>query len=121
MTKTKKELIEAIKAKKTNTAWMTGAKAYALDLLSTCEKETFSASEIEKDLLNGADDWEAFSYGTSNGVTFIFDEDIARRVCSASELVACDCGRKEPNESENWLDVQARALRVAFHMIEECF
>jgi hypothetical protein len=107
--KTKQEIIAAIEAIKTRGAWRTAVKTYALELLSDLEGE-FSAAK----LLNGAENWNAYSYG---GSALIYDADIAERVCSPSELKRKRGGELAPNASESWLDCQARALSQAARCI----
>lgn len=65
-------------------------------------------------MLNGADDWEMYSWG---GSALIYDSDIAARLCCPSELRRTDGGRKRPNASEEWLDTQARALAQAARIV----
>jgi hypothetical protein len=107
--KTKQELTAAIEANKTRGAWQTAVKIYALELLEDMEGE-FSAAK----LLNGAENWNAYSYG---GSALIYDGDIAERVCSPSELKRKKGGDLAPNARESWLDCQARALSQAARLI----
>ena len=58
-------------------------------------------------MLNGARDWNEYSCG---GCSAIYDEHIARRLCTPSELRRTYYGNRRPNNRETWLDVQARAL-----------
>lgn len=64
--------------------------------------------------LNGARDWKQASEG---GSWLIYNEDIAERLCSPSELKKTAGGRRRPSARESWLDVQARALHQAFKMV----
>lgn len=57
----------------------------------------------------------------NNGYSLVFDEDIARRLCTKSELLWSDNGRRAPNKNEQWLDVQARALYQACLRLREAF
>jgi hypothetical protein len=107
--KTKQEITAAIEAIKTRGAWQTAVKTYALELLEDIEGE-FSAAK----LLNGAENWNAYSYG---GSALIYDADIAERVCSPSELKRKRGGELAPNSRESWLDCQARALSQAVMLI----
>ena len=107
--KTKQELIAAIEAVQTRGAWRTAVKTYALELLENVEGE-FSAAK----LLNGAENWDAYSYG---GSALIYDADIAERVCSPSEFKRKKGGELAPNARESWLDCQARALSQAARLI----
>ena len=103
------KLTAAIEAIKTRGAWQTAVKIYALELLEDMEGE-FSAVK----LLNGAENWNAYSYG---GSALIYDTDIAERVCSPSELKRKRGGELSPNARESWLDCQTRALSQAARLI----
>jgi hypothetical protein len=107
--KTKQEIIETIETIKTRGAWQTAVKTYALELLEEMEGE-FSPEK----LLNGAENWSAYSYG---GSALIYDCDIAERLCSPSELKRKRGGKLEPSSKETWLDCQARALSQAARSI----
>ena len=114
---TKRELIKAIKESKACSAWAKGVKWYALNLV---EKSYQNATDIVKVnmavYLNGAETWKEYSYG---GCALIYDYDIAKLLCTPSELKKTDFGRKQPNGSVTWLDVQARALKQAHSLIAE--
>lgn len=73
-------------------------------------------AELEKMLLNGATDWNHFSWG---GCWHCYDSDIAAAFCSPSELKKTDNGNRRPNAREEWLDVQARALRQAAILVKD--
>ena len=49
--------------------------------------------------------------------SLIYDEDIAKRLCTPSELKRTNNGDRNPSSRETWLDMQARALSVAFRRI----
>lgn len=106
----------AIEARKTRSAWSKGVNRYALDLLDNIRdlNEVETRKELETALLNGARDWDEFSWG---GCSLIYDGDIAARLCSPSELRRTRGGEWNPNRRESWLDVQARALYQAFRLI----
>ena len=91
-------------------AWDKGVLAFALDLLDSYEPDLIT----REGLLNGARDWQEFSYG---GCYFIYDADIAEALCSPSELKKKRGGDLPPNSRESWLDVQARALSQACRLI----
>lgn len=114
--KTIKELRKAIESEPARSAWAKGVKEYALELLEEMNENTeFHGSPADrKDLLNGADSWEQYSWG---GCAMIYDGDIAERLCSPSELKKTRNGERRPNAREEWLDVQARALYQASRMI----
>lgn len=110
--KTITEIINIIEATNPRSAWNRGVKAYALELLEELPKnvEYGSIQSLEADLLNGARDWNQYSWG---GCSLIYDEDIAKRVCTPSELKKTCNGERRPNSREEWLDTQARALSQA--------
>ena len=68
----------------------------------------------EKNLLNGAENWKQYSYG---GCALIYDKDICHRLCTPSEIKKTKDGERRPNNHENWLDTQARALYQAVRLI----
>lgn len=119
--KTMNEFRAALQQVKTKSAWSRGVKEYANDLLNDLDAgirngwidpgDTFSNYNMfDSALLNGAYDWKEFSYG---GCSYIYDDEIAHRLCTKSELVKTRYGRRYPNKQETWLDVQARALYQA--------
>lgn len=69
---------------------------------------------LRKALLNGADDWHAYSWG---GCSLIYNGDIASRLCCPSELKRTRNGERRPNSREEWLDTQARALFQAANRV----
>ena len=101
-------------------AWARGVAMYAGELLDglseSIEGGWFAPDDlaaprlVEKALLNGASDWEQYSWG---GSALIYDMDIAERLCNPTELKRTDGGHKRPNTREEWLDTQARALSQA--------
>lgn len=105
----KNEIIASIEATTPRSAWDKAVKQYALELLENLEGDYTEAA-----LLNGAENWKAYSYG---GCSLIYDADIAERVCSTSELKRVRGGERNPNGRESWLDCQARALRQAARLI----
>ena len=114
--KTIKELRSAIETKPARSAWGKAVKIYAYELIEEMDgnREFYGNPADKKDLLNGASDWNQYSWG---GCSLIYDADIAERVCSPSELKRTKNGERKPNASEEWLDVQARALYQASNMI----
>lgn len=124
--KTIEEVRAELETQKPRSAWSKGVTAYALDLLDDLEENINggyvalpkTGSELKAVILNGATDWDQFSYG---GSSLIYDEDIAKRLCCPSELKRCDGGTERPNAREEWLDVQARALQQAFRRLSSAF
>lgn len=131
---TLQEVREAIEHRKNRSAWNRGVKEYALELCETlkesieggyiCDIDHMTPVMLENALLNGAKDWQhpndlyrhwvVFSWG---GSALIYDPDIAKRLCTPSELKRTNNGERRPNSREEWLDVQARALYQAARLI----
>ena len=103
-------------------AWERGVRAMALDLIDKIEEHVLYSFDDDNEFpkideafaLNGAADWQQYSWG---GSALIYNEDIAERFCTPSELKRVKGGLRMPNSRENWLDVQARALRQAWRLI----
>ena len=112
---TKAELKKALAKRTGRSAWEKGVIKYAKELVDDLEPGVdYKPSELNKALLNGAMHWKEYSRG---GSALIYDEDIANRLCSPSELKKTDNGRKRPNSREDWLDVQTRAITQAAMLI----
>ena len=119
---------EAIENKPTRSAWDNGVKVYASELLESLEEginggyidgyidpaDLESPALLKKALLNGAADWNQYSWG---GCSLCYDCQIAERLCTPSEYKRKRGGELQPNSRETWLDVQARALYQAAHWI----
>lgn len=111
------EIRAALEAEKPSSAWGRGVQAYAAELLEELEEaaagdyesleKITTGAELEKALLNGAQNWSDYSWG---GSALIYDGDIAVRLCNPSELKKTRNGERRPNSREEWLDAQARAL-----------
>jgi hypothetical protein len=110
------EIIAAIEATNPRSAWGKGVKLYALEILEElpANVEYGSVESLEGDALNGARNWEQYSWG---GCSLVYNYDIANRLCTPSELKKTRNGERRPNAREEWLDVQARALFQAFALI----
>ena len=89
-------------------AWQRGVDEYADELRENLRENKLAPTE--KNMLNGASDWKQYSWG---GMSLIYNEDIARRLSSPSELKRTKNGQLRPNKNEEWLDTQARALYQA--------
>jgi hypothetical protein len=106
-----------IEAEPARSAWDRGVKEYAHELWNSLTEaieggyfdldDLAAPKLVARALLNGASDWEQYSWG---GCALIYNEDIARRLCSPSELKRTRDGERRPNAREEWLDTQARAL-----------
>ena len=112
------ELYSKIGNVKVRGAWNNGVKWYALYLLKKANEYCAYMpdwEDCEKHLLNGAKDWKQYSNG---GCALVYNEEIAKVLCSPSELKRCKNGMNKPNRYETWLDVQARALYQACDLIK---
>ena len=118
----KEATLKNLKAVKCRSAWSKGVKEYAYMILDNIflhsdYKEINDCKSLHEVLLNGAKDWKQFSYSCRG---LVLDEDIAKTLCSPSELKKCKNGMLRPNKHEEWLDVQARALFQAENLIKSC-
>ena len=124
--KTIKAAEEIINARKCRSAWDRGVKEYAVELLEELdnaisggwfyEEDLAAVKLVDRALLNGADSWKEYSWG---GCSFIYDRDIAERLCNPSELKRTRNGERRPNSREEWLDTQARALFQAALIVRD--
>ena len=113
-----------INRRSARSAWSKGVNAYAFELIDELEEaiahgyfapeDLESPNLVKRQLLNGASDWSQYSWG---GCSLIYNEDIALRLCTPSELKKTRNGSRKPNASEEWLDTQARALYQASSLI----
>ena len=117
---TLEELKIAVSNSPARSAWKRGVKEYALELVDNITDQQLhdctTRNTLSKALLIGAPRVSDYSWG---GCTLIYDRDIAFRLCTNSELLKTDEGRKPPNRFESWLDVQTRAIRQALLLIYE--
>lgn len=104
------EIIEKLQARKDRSAWDSGVTQYAIEIVEHCGKEELDGKDYYEALLNGAEDWRAYSFGACS---LICDEDICRRLYSPSMQKRYRYGEKEPSNIDTWLDVQTLALRRA--------
>lgn len=111
------EILTVLEARKDRSAWDKGVTVYAVDLLDEYQmraefegREAADRKELEEWLLNGASTWSEYSWG---GSALIYNGDIAKLLCSPSELKRTRNGERRPNSREEWLDTQARALAQA--------
>lgn len=118
-----RQATETINSSKARSAWARGVREYALDLVESLNQygdidptDLTSPKLVERYLLNGAASWAQYSAG---GCALIYNRDIARRLCTASELKRTRGGQREPNARETWIDVQARALSHAARLAED--
>ena len=121
MSTTKKQLLEAVAAvKHGRSAWARGVKAYAVEIVESLNDDADLSNEVmlQKAVLNGADSWQQYSEG---GCARVYDSDIAEMLCSPSELRRNKGGERQPNSSESWIELQARALWQAHKVVEKAW
>ena len=125
-----------IAGRKSRSTWENGVDNYAITLIwnlmeyeengyLTLEDLT-NETRLTASMLNGAKDWQrpddevaAWSVYNWGGCSLIYDWDIAKRLCTASELKRTHNGERRPNVKEEWLDVQARALYQAAQLVKQ--
>lgn len=95
-------------------AWSRGVDEYADELRENLRENRLAPTE--RNMLNGARDWSQYSWG---GNSLIYNQDIAERLSSPSELKKTNYGERRPNSREEWLDTQARALYQASRKVRE--
>jgi len=100
--------------------WAQGVNEYKAELLEAYDEAKAHDASLELTeaaLLNGAADWKAYSWG---GTSLIYDADIAERLATPSEIkrrTLKDGLSSWASPTEQWLDVQARALYQAAQQI----
>lgn len=112
-------------ARKDRSAWDKGVTKYAFELVEELEERAAyegrnpaAGAECREWMLNGARDWDAYSWG---GSSLIYDCDIAERLCTPSGLKKTRHGERRPNSREEWLDTQARALYQACNRVSRLY
>lgn len=115
------EIKKNLETRKDRSAWNKGVTVYALEMLDDVAesidyngKEPETRAELKALALNGAKNWEEYSWG---GSALIYNGDIAERLGTQSELKKTRGGERRPNSREEWLDTQARALYQAFRRL----
>ena len=116
---------EMLNCKIDRSAWNKGVTQYARELVEDLEERAAyegrnpePGKECREWMLNGAQDWHQYSWG---GSSLIYDEDIAKRLCTPSELKKTRNGERRPNRDEYWLDTQARALYQAGRLVSKLY
>lgn len=104
-----KNVIESLPAERST--WRRGVRQYAIDLLDSFpDYRDITSENCRETLLNGAGSWKEWAYG---GCGLVYDCEIAKRLCTPSELRKRRGGELEPSLRESWLDVEARAVGQA--------
>ena len=119
------DIMDNINNQEHNSAWRRGVAEYARELLEGLQERIeggyFDPEDItnrtitHKALLNGESSWHSYSW---DGCSLIYNEDIAERLCTPSELKKTRNGERKPNAIEHWLDTQGRALSQAELLIQ---
>lgn len=119
------KLTAELEARKDRSAWDKGVNAYSLELVEVLRdraeydgRNPGSEKECREWMLNGAADWDQYSWG---GSSLIYDGDIAERLCCPSKLKKTRYGERRPNSREEWLDTQARALYQACNRVARLY
>ena len=114
-----------LKCRIDRSAWDKGVTLYALELVEELEERATHegrnpepGKECREWMLNGARNWDQYSWG---GSSLIYNEDIAERLCTPSELKKTRNGERKPNRNEEWLDTQARALHQACNRVSKSY
>ena len=103
-------------------AWDKGVRLYTHELAGNLfywtsqGKYLHGMEEAKEKAMQEEASWREYS---KKGLSLESGEEIAERLCTASELKRCKGGLKAPNKNEGWDDVQARALAQAWEMLED--
>ena len=118
------DLLKKLNAVKTRSAWDRGVLDYALEIVD--EHGDGDIQSVD-DVLNYRRDkheslYSVAKWQSEGGCFEIYNEDIAERLCTPSELKHCThkdgCLRDMANARESWLDVQTRAVFQAYNKIQ---
>ena len=115
---TRDELLQALDAlPQGRSARERGVRQYAREMVEYLDAGTvLTRDNARRVVLNGAAGAREYSMG---GGALIYDSDIAKRLCTPSELRRKRGGDLPPNPAETWLDVQTRAIEQALAIICE--
>lgn len=113
----KRLVAEAEKMSRTERSyWSRGVASlirdYGEDVLGEHDGEIISARDFYKIWNCGNDSLRDAVYG---GCFDIWNYDIAKRLCTPSELKKSNEGMRRPNRNEEWLDVEIRAMYQAMY------
>lgn len=118
------DLLTALANHKSRSAWDKGVLDYALEIVENYAPEEVTSVD---DVLNYRRDkheslYSVAKWQSEGGCFEIYDEDIAQRLCTPSELRRCTHKdgrlRDMANARESWLDVQTRAVFQAYNRIQ---
>ncbi len=109
--------IEMLQSKKYRSVWDNAISEDAINLLEIIidhdRIDSLNDNIIDRDLfkklaLNGAKNWNEFSYG---GCSYVYDEDIMKHYSIPSYIKKWN--GQNPSSNETWLDLQGRAYNQA--------
>lgn len=107
--------------------WERAVRDYALEMIAQCDETNITSY---KELLNHCDAARMSDYAiaqdlSEGGCFEICDADIAKRLCTPSELrrvMRKDGTVRDLPHGESWIDVQTRAVYQAILLLERaCF
>ena len=108
-----------IENRSARTYWDRGVRDFAVDMFNEyLERKSLGLWDpririgkiTEEDLLNGEKNWSQYS---RDGNYLIYDSDICKALCGPREQKRTKTGTLPPNDREDWMDMQARALQQA--------
>ena len=113
---TRDELLQALdELPRGRSAWIRGVRQYAREMVADLDPDTvLTRNTVRRVVLNGATDAREYS---EDGWALIYNSDIAKRVCTPSQLRRARGGDLLLNREETWLDVQTRAIHQALALI----
>lgn len=89
------EVITELEGRRDRSAWDRGVTSYAVGMLEELGPGAeLAPGGVREALLNGAEDWPAYSWG---GCALVYDADIARALCAPWELRRTRGGELRPN------------------------
>lgn len=115
------EIKRAIAERPARSAWDKGCREYAEELFAEVvehrrltDDAELGENITEAEMLNGARDWDQYSYG---GCALVYDGDICERLCTENEAKRKKYGECKPGLYDSWLDAQAAALKQAARIV----
>ena len=112
------EIRKEIEKENPRSKWGKAVIAYANELLDHLEDQIkFYGPSLEineKTLLNGAENWKAYSEG---GNSLIYYGEMTERLCTPSQFKRCKGGDLPLSNRESWVEIQGRALFQAARLV----
>ena len=116
-----KQLENEIEKEKVNSAWSKGVINYCFEIIDNIKDSYYYHGEdlknldfksLQKMALNGADDWNHYSWG---GCSLVYSRDILAALFSPSIVKKYE--NRDTIRGLHLLDYQARALKIAMSKI----